>query len=95
MTCSAVASPSATTAAPWVSGNGADSGTTRDIGAVFIFERVDNTWKQTARLVASNAVSEDDFGNAVAISEDGNTVVAPTCRAVALTVLAPSTYSSV
>lgn len=58
-----------------ISGEGANSPTTPDTGAVFIFQRAHDSWVQTARLVASDARNEDDFGNAVAISEDGETVV--------------------
>jgi hypothetical protein len=58
-----------------IAGEGANGPTVRDLGAVFVFERVSKAWKQTARLVANNAVNEDDFGAAVAVSEDGNTIV--------------------
>jgi hypothetical protein len=65
-----------------IAGEGANGATVQDLGAVFVFERVNNAWKQTARLTANNAVFEDDFGNAVAISEDGNTIaVGPTVKA--------------
>src|SRR5215471_8766375 len=59
---------------PVVGGQGANSTFAQDTGAVFVFERVNNTWQQTARLLPDNAIFEDGFGNAVAISEDGNTI---------------------
>ena len=42
---------------------------------MFIFEPVHDKWVQTARLAASDARNQDDFGNWVALSEDGNTLV--------------------
>jgi FG-GAP repeat protein len=58
-----------------ISGQGADSPTIPDSGAVFVFERAGNAWTQTARLMASDARTRDDFGSAVAISEDGDTII--------------------
>lgn len=42
-------------------------------GAAYIFEKIGNTWQETAYLKASNAGSGDTFGNDVAVS--GRTVV--------------------
>jgi hypothetical protein len=42
-------------------------------GSAYVFIRRGNTWSQQGKLVASDAVAFDNFGNAVAIS--GNTVV--------------------
>ncbi len=57
-----------------ISGQGADSPTIPDSGAAFVFERSGNQWVQTARLMASDARTEDDFGANVGISEDGDTI---------------------
>ena len=43
-------------------------------GAAYVFVRNGNNWTQQAYLKASNAGSGDHFGNAVAISADGNTI---------------------
>ena len=45
-------------------------------GAVYVFKRNGNTWSEIAKLKAANAEQEDSLGIAVAISNDGNTVVA-------------------
>ncbi|MGK0249064.1 MAG: hypothetical protein ACI910_001799 [Oleispira sp.] len=42
-------------------------------GAVYVFTRVDSTWRQQAYLKASNAESNDLFGHSVAL--DGDTLV--------------------
>jgi hypothetical protein len=44
-----------------------------DSGAVYVFTRVDSSWRQQALLKASNAESNDEFGSSVAV--DGATVV--------------------
>jgi hypothetical protein len=43
-------------------------------GAVYVFTRSGASWAQQAYLKASNAGSGDHFGNAVALSADGNTL---------------------
>jgi hypothetical protein len=43
-------------------------------GAAYVFVRNGANWTQQAYLKASNAGSGDHFGNAVAISADGNTI---------------------
>ncbi|OFW05431.1 MAG: hypothetical protein A3I61_14550 [Acidobacteria bacterium RIFCSPLOWO2_02_FULL_68_18] len=43
-------------------------------GAVYVYVRKGDTWVQQAYLKASNAGSGDHFGNAVALSADGNTL---------------------
>lgn len=43
-------------------------------GAVYIFTRVNGAWVQQAYVKASNADAFDNFGNAVALSDDGNTL---------------------
>ena len=45
-------------------------------GAVYIFERADAQWRQTAYLKAANAEASDSLGVAVAISADGRTLAA-------------------
>ena len=46
-----------------------------DAGAVFVFHRAATTWSQEAYVKASNPATENFFGNAVALSNDGNTMV--------------------
>ena len=43
-------------------------------GAVYIFSRTGDSWGQQAYVKASNASAEDRFGNAVTLSDDGNTL---------------------
>lgn len=45
-------------------------------GAVYAFTRNGNTWAQQMRLTASNAERGDSLGCSVAISNDGNTILA-------------------
>lgn len=45
-------------------------------GAVYVFDFEDNAWEQTAYLKASNGERSDSLGVSVAISDDGNTLVA-------------------
>ena len=42
-----------------------------DAGAVYFFTRTGTTWKQAARVKASNAEAYDEFGSAMALSKDG------------------------
>ena len=51
-----------------------DTGGT-DAGAAYIFTRSGTTWSQQAKIQSSDIAAVDYFGNAVAISSDGNTVV--------------------
>ena len=44
-----------------------------DSGAVYVFTRTDNTWSQQAKLLASNGVVNDFFGEAVTL--DGDTAL--------------------
>lgn len=48
----------------------------RGAGAVYVFTRIDDEWEQAAYLKASNAEPGDSLGVTVAISDDGNTLVA-------------------
>jgi FG-GAP repeat len=45
-------------------------------GAVYVFERVNDAWRQTTYLKGSQANRNDAMGVSVEISEDGNTIVA-------------------
>lgn len=54
---------------------GADSVNT-DTGAIFVLTKVENNWVETAKLTASDATTNDYFGYDVAISGDGNTIIA-------------------
>ncbi len=58
-----------------VAGPTTDDGGISEVGAVFIFERVQNNWVQTARLFPGDAIEDETFAFNVAISEDGNTVI--------------------
>ncbi|MEO7330111.1 MAG: FG-GAP repeat protein [Minicystis sp.] len=46
------------------------------VGAAYVFRRTDGSWKQEARLVGSTATSNALTGRAVALSADGNTILA-------------------
>ena len=46
-----------------------------DNGAAYVFTRSGSTWTQQAKLVASEAETEDFFGFSVALSSDGNTAL--------------------
>jgi hypothetical protein len=48
----------------------------RGKGAAYIFTRTGGTWTQQIRLMASNAEAGDSLGCSIAISDDGNTMVA-------------------
>jgi FG-GAP repeat len=39
-------------------------------GSAYVFERVNNSWIQTARLIANDGAANDEFGYAVSISGD-------------------------
>jgi hypothetical protein len=43
-------------------------------GAVYVFTKSGATWSQQARITAPNGEANDYFGNAVALSADGNTL---------------------
>jgi len=51
-----------------------NSNTLSSSGAVYIFVRVANVWSQEAYLKASNPDANDQFGDSVALSTDGNTL---------------------
>ncbi len=43
-------------------------------GAVYVYTRTTGTWSQQTYVKASNTGAEDNFGNSVALSSDGNTL---------------------
>src|SRR5262249_8118629 len=47
-------------------------------GAAYVFERVNNSWRQTTYLKGSQQNRNDALGVSVGISDDGNTVVVGT-----------------
>ena len=62
-------------AATGVGGNQLDN-TTTNAGAVYTFRRVGTTWGPEYYLKASNPDIDDGFGYSLALSQDGNTLVA-------------------
>lgn len=46
-----------------------------DVGAAYVFVKNSGVWSQQAKLVASDGAFNDQFGQSVAISSDGNTVI--------------------
>jgi hypothetical protein len=69
----AISSPLETSAATGVNGNQADT-SAANAGAVYVFTRSGVTWSQQAYVKASNTQGGDQFGNAVALSRDGDTL---------------------
>jgi hypothetical protein len=57
-------------------GTGTDVTPTTNIGAVYVFTRTGFGWAQEALLTAPNSDVNDAFGISVALSADGNTLVA-------------------
>jgi hypothetical protein len=53
---------------------GEDTSPNSDNGAVYVYTRSGSTWTEQQKLLASDPAAGDDFGTAVAISADGNTV---------------------
>lgn len=68
-----VAAPHEDSAARGINGNQKDE-SAFDAGAVYVYQRSGATWAHQAYLKASNAQAGDQFGFAVALSGDGNTV---------------------
>lgn len=69
----AAGAPHEDSAARGVNGNQTDD-SAYDAGAVYVFSQNGSAWTQQAYLKASNAQSGDQFGFAVALSGDGNTL---------------------
>lgn len=59
-----------------IAGITTDNGPISETGAIFIYDRVDNQWVQTARLIPTDGEDDETLGFSMARSEDGNTVVA-------------------
>ena len=53
-----------------------------DSGSAYVFEKNRTAWDQTAKLVASDAAANDNFGLSVAISGDNMVVGAPVGRSM-------------
>ncbi|GJM20908.1 MAG: hypothetical protein DHS20C15_08230 [Planctomycetota bacterium] len=51
-----------------------DDNSAEDAGAVYLFERVGGAWVQQAYLKASNTDPGDEFGSAVELADDANTL---------------------
>jgi hypothetical protein len=51
--------------------NGQTDDGAEDAGAIYFFTREGTTWTQTAYVKASNAEAYDEFGSAMALSQDG------------------------
>ena len=62
------------TGVPPLTAGGNDNGRNPSTGAAYIFVRTGTTWAPQAWLKAINSRKNDQFGNAIAISGDGNTV---------------------
>ena len=69
----AVGAPMENSAARTVNGNQADA-SADDAGAVYVFGRTAQGWAQQAYIKAANAEAFDQFGGAIALSGDGNTL---------------------
>jgi len=72
-TTMAVGAPHEGSGAAGVNGNQRDN-SVFDAGAVYVFTRAGKGWTQQAYLKASNPRSGAEFGHAVALSADGNTM---------------------
>jgi hypothetical protein len=55
--------------------DGEEIGTVLNSGAVYVFTKTGNVWSQQAYIKASVTGINDSFGNSVALSDDGNTLV--------------------
>jgi hypothetical protein len=69
----AIGAPHESSAARGINGNQNDN-SAHDAGAVYVFARNGASWTQQAYVKASNAEAGDEFGHAVALSADGNTL---------------------
>jgi CO dehydrogenase/acetyl-CoA synthase epsilon subunit len=69
----AIAAQSEDSSATGINGNQTSELST-DSGAVYVFTRSGATWTQQAYLKASNTGTQDKFGRAVSLSNDGNTL---------------------
>jgi len=62
-------------AATGIGGNQADNAAAAS-GALYVFSRVGAAWSQLSYVKAPNANANDEFGSAIAVSNDGDTVAA-------------------
>ena len=69
----AIGAPHESSAARGINGNQNDN-SAHAAGAVYVFVRNGASWTQQAYVKASNAEEGDEFGHAVALSADGNTL---------------------
>jgi hypothetical protein len=69
----AIGAPHEASSATGINGNQADNGAYNG-GAVYVYTRNGNTWRQQAYVKASNTGSGDYFGSSVSLSADGNTM---------------------
>ena len=58
-----------------IGATGEDTSPNSNNGAAYVFTRSGTTWTQQAKLLASDAASNDSFGSSVSISADGNTAL--------------------
>jgi len=70
----AVTASNEDSAAQGINGNQADN-TAIEAGAVYFFTRTGTTWAQQAYVKSSNNQAYDEFGNSVALSRNGRTMV--------------------
>jgi hypothetical protein len=75
----AVSAPREDSAATGINGNQKDD-SAYDAGAVYVFVRTGNRWSQQAYIKASNTGGSDQFGFAIALSGDGNTLAVGATR---------------
>jgi HJR/Mrr/RecB family endonuclease len=69
----AVTAPGEASSATGIGGDQADNAA-KNSGAAYVFVRMNNAWSQQAYVKASNTAAGDYFGDAVALSGDGNTL---------------------
>ncbi|PCC73543.1 FG-GAP repeat-containing protein [Nannocystis exedens] len=69
----AVGAPQEDSAATGIDGDRHDD-SAEDSGAVYVFERKGSAWSQTAYIKANNIHPSAQFGRAMALSADGNTI---------------------
>ena len=72
----AVGAPGEASNGVGVGGNPQADNSTPGAGAVYVFVRSGTSWTQQAYLKASNPDVSDAFGSSIALSSDGNTLVA-------------------
>ena len=70
----AIGARSEDSSASGIDGNQSDNSAT-NAGAVYVFTHSGSTWTQQAYIKASNTGANDNFGQTLALSADGNTLV--------------------